>query len=111
MITIHGRPPDLIVTVEDAAADTDMLSGTELDTPVSNGVGIVCACSSVDTATMEIPQAGHKVGVTNKLPLSTQRPSDDDVIGVFPIRIGERPILSLGGTTGDCYTRVSVWFS
>lgn len=104
--------PDLMVIKEFSAASTDMLSGTDLDQPESNGRAIAFLGSSVSTATLEIAMPGHSPGNTNYvlkrtdgIPLLNSDPGYS-----IPIAKGKRPILILGGTTGTCVLIVLVWW-
>ncbi len=89
---------------EKTAASGDILSGTELDTIPSSGVLFVRACSTVNTATIELPQIGHKPGVTNLLKLRANGiPDPRDVWVTIPVIQGTRPVIAVGGTTGTIH--------
>ncbi len=107
------RPPDILVEVEDTGADGDVFSGTEIDQPKSNGIGIYFAASTVNTATVEVPQAGHDPGKTSLLQLRANGiPDINAQVGFkIPIRAGARPVISLGGTTGTVHHLLAVYYN
>lgn len=89
---------------EFTATNTNMLSGTELDTPPYSGILRVWVASTVNTATIECPQGGslHKTGVTNVIEKFTDGRPDisKDACYIIPVTVGQIPKLILGGTTG-----------
>lgn len=98
-------PADLIVEKEETSTSTDVLSGTELDQPEGNGIILLWACSTVNTATLEVPMDGHGPGKTALLRKRTDGiPSiKEDPPFMIGVSKGVRPIIVLGGTTGTCH--------
>lgn len=106
------RPPDVLVEIEDTAADTDVFAGTELDQPKHDGIGLYWACSTVNTATVEVPQMGHDPGKTSLLQLRANGIPETNAMLPFKIAVrkGARPIISLGGTTGTVHHILAVYY-
>jgi hypothetical protein len=104
--------PDVLVEVEDTAADSDVFSGTEIDQPAGDGYALYWVASTVNTATIEVPQFNHAPGKTALVRKRTDGiPSiEDDPCFVIPIRKGSRPIVSLGGTTGTVHHTLAVFY-
>lgn len=98
-------PASVVVELEKTAANTDVLAGTELDQPPSEGVLYLWAASTVNTATLEVPQWNHQPGRTILLRKRTDGiPSiQDDAYVVIPCKKGSRPTIALAGTTGTCH--------
>jgi len=94
----------ILIELEKTAANTDVLAGTELDQPV-RGTLYLYAASTVNTATLEVPQALHQPG---KTALLRKRTDGIPIIGqdpafIIPVIAGQRPVIVLGGTTGTCH--------
>ncbi len=106
------RTPDTLIEIEDTGADTDVFSGTEADQPKSNGVGLYWAASTVNTATVEVPQAGHDPGKTSLLQKRTDGiPTVSDQLPFkVPIQKGVRPVIALGGTTGTVHHVLAIYY-
>ncbi|MBV6343448.1 hypothetical protein [Candidatus Magnetobacterium casense] len=95
----------ILVELEKTATNTNVLSGTELDSPPASGSLVLYAASTVNTATLEVPQAFHKPGVTALLRKRTDGIPNitDDPPFIIPVQKGTTPVLVLGGTTGTCH--------
>jgi len=95
----------MLIEFEKTATNTDCLSATELDQPSRDGVLYLWAASTVNTATLEVPQADHQPGKTALLRKRTDGiPSlRDDPPFVIPVKKGQRPTIVLGGTTGTVH--------
>lgn len=96
---------ETLIEFEKTATNSDILSGTELDAPPRSGVLYLWAASTVNTATLEIPQMGHRTGVTALLRKRTDGIPDikADPPFIVPVKQGVRPTIVLGGTTGTCH--------
>ncbi len=97
--------PDILVDVEHTAVSADALAGTELDTPPGNGLLLLWCGSTVNTATLEVPQFNHSPGVTNLIPLTANGiPLVNQMVPYkIDVRGNKRPIINLGGTTGTVH--------
>jgi hypothetical protein len=101
-----------LVEIEKTAVNTDVLSGTELDSPPGNGTLFLYCASTVNTATVEVAQPGHEAGRTQLIRKRTDGiPSlHDDAPFIIPVVKGKRPTVVLGGTTGTChFTAIFKW--
>lgn len=105
--------PDQLVDVEHTSTSSDCLASTELDQPSRNGTLLIWAASTVNTATLEVPQAGHNPGVTNLLPKASDGiPLVDRVIPYkVQVTAGKRPMVVLGGTTGTVHITAAFYFA
>jgi len=98
-------PPDILVILKFTATNTDLLAASELDTPPGNGVILLAAASTVNTATIEVPQYNHQPGVVQTLPLWANGVGQLSDLPDFKIPVigNKRPTIVLGGTTGTIY--------
>lgn len=105
--------PDQLIDVEHTAVSSDALASTELDQPAQNGTLLIYAASTVNTATIEVPQAGHNPGVTNLLPKASDGIPLVDRVIPYKVRVsaGKRPIVVLGGTTGTIHITAAFYFN
>lgn len=100
--------------LEKTATNTNVFSGTELDTPLANGVMYLRVASTVNTATIEVPQFGHKTGYTQLIVKNATDgiPKAQDVLPfVIPFVRGNTPIVILGGTTGTCHFSATIIYN
>lgn len=97
--------PDLLIEFEKTAVSSDILSGTDLDQPLSDGVAYVWCASTVNTATLEVAQPGHSPGNTNLIQKRTDGipECNAQLPWKIPLRKGKRPVVVLGGTTGTVH--------
>lgn len=105
--------PDVLIEVEDTAADSDVFSGSEADQPKADGYALLWIASTVNTATVEVPQAGHDPGKTALIRKRTDGiPSiSDDPCFKIAIRKGSRPVVSVGGTTGTIHSTMAIFYA
>ena len=103
---------DLLIEVEDTAADTDVFSGTDIANPDFDGTALLWMASTVNTATVEVNAIGHKPGNTVLLRKRTDGiPSlQDDPCFKIPIKKGSGPKVVLGGTTGTVHSTMLVFW-
>lgn len=84
------------------SADPDILAGTELEYAPGNGVYVIRAASTVNTATLAV--SGVRTPVVSSARAVTLRANGEvrayDVPWILPIRKGEKVICALAGTTG-----------
>lgn len=95
------------VVVVDTSADTDALSGTDLQTVPEDGLLLIFAASTVNTATISAGMGGRQVSRATALKLRTNgvpNVSDDGPVLQFGVNAGQRPVIDIGGTTGTVYT-------
>ncbi len=104
--------PDVLIEVEDAAADSDVFAGTEADQPKADGHALLWCASTVNTATVEVPQIGHDPGKTALIRKRTDGiPSiQDDPCFKIPVAKGSRPVVSVGGTTGTIHSTLMIFY-
>lgn len=107
------KVPDVLVECEDTGADTDVFSGTEAAAPKHNGYALYWAASTVNTATIEVPQYGHDVGRTSLL----QKRADGipEINAMVPFRVqvvkGAPIVINLGGTTGTVHHILAIYYN
>ncbi len=84
------------------AADVDIMAGSEMEFAPGNGVYIIRAASTVNTATLAV--SGNKSPVVSSARAVTLRANGEvqavDVPWILPVRSGEKVIAALAGTTG-----------
>lgn len=87
------------------AVDADILSGSELEFAPGDGVYIVRAASTVNTATLAV--SGNRSPVTSSARPITLRANglvlEDDMAWTLPVSEGEKITIALAGTTGTVY--------
>ncbi len=107
------RAPDTLIEVEDAAADSDVFAGTDADQPKANGMALYWAASTVNTATVEVPQMGKDPAKTSLLQKRTDGiPAISDQLPFkIPIFKGSRPVVALAGTTGTVHHVLAIYYS
>ena len=90
------------------SVDTDVLSGSELDTMPGDGVLTIRAASTVNTATLEVaPVNGPAVSQARAITLRANGEIRSyDQPWVLPVEAGERVRIALAGTTGTVYMNV-----
>lgn len=95
----------VLIEKELTATSTDVLDGTELSQPQTAGQLKLWVASTVNTATLEVPQIMHQPGKTALIRKRTDGIPDlqADPCFVIPVQQGSRPVVSLGGTTGTCH--------
>ncbi len=100
--------PTILVEVEFTGVNTDCLANTELDQIPTNGTMHIWAGSTVNTATLEVPQFAHRPAVTALIRLRTNGIPNmsDDPPFVIAAKSGDRPKVVLGGTTGTVHMTV-----
>jgi hypothetical protein len=90
------------------AVDADILAGSELEFSPGDGVYVVRAASSVNTATLAV--SGNKSPVVSPARAITLRANgevrSEDVPWVLQSRAGEKVLVALAGTTGTVYVWV-----
>lgn len=99
--------PALDVLVQDTAADTDALAGTDLETIPFDGLLQVWQASTVNTATVTIVAGRDNVARSQVIPLIANgiaRPGDDPPVFEGVVTAGVKPIVNIGGTTGTVHT-------
>ncbi len=104
--------PDIVIEVEDTGADTDVFAGTEADQPKFDGYALYWGASTVNTATIELPQLGHDPGKTSLLPKRTDGiPAVSEQIPYkIPFQKGARPVVAVGGTTGTVHHILALFY-
>lgn len=97
-----------VIEKEETSTSTDVLASTEFDPVPGNGKLYVWVASTVNTATLEVPQANHRTGITQLIRKRTDGiPSiKEDQAFVVPCKAGTHPVLVLGGTTGTVHFTV-----
>ncbi len=84
------------------SADADMLAGTELEFFPGNGVYVVRAASTVNTATLAV--SGNVSPITSSARAVTLRANGEhsavDTPWILATKKGEKVTISLAGTTG-----------
>jgi len=104
-------PVDVVLV--DTAADTDVLSGTDLDPMPGPGFLRVWMASTVATATVTASMPEQNFTRAAKLVLRSGGVPDNDrdtPVVITPTAAGEKLTINLGGTTGTCYTHAR-WLS
>lgn len=99
--------PKMRVMVQDTAADTDALSGTDLETAPGPGLVQVWSASTVNTATITAVVAGENIVRNQVIPLRTNgvpNVNEDEPQISVPVVGGEKIVANLGGTTGTIHT-------
>lgn len=88
--------------------DTDILTGSELEFAPSDGVFVVRAASTVNTATLAVN--GNRGPIVSSARSITLRANGEvraeDVPWIVPVTAGEKVTLALAGTTGTVYVFV-----
>lgn len=95
------------VMVQDTAADTDALSGTDLERAPSPGLLQVYCASTVNTATLTAVVGGENIVRGQVLPLRTSgvpNINEDPPQVEIAVLGGEKIVVNLGGTTGTIHT-------
>lgn len=95
------------VMVQDTAADTDALSGTDLERAPGPGILSVWCRSSVTTATLTAVVGGKNILRNQVLPASTNGQiliNEDPPAFSLPVSGGEKVVVNIGGTTGTVHT-------
>lgn len=84
------------------SGDTDLLAGSEMEFAPGNGVYIIRAASTVNTATLAV--SGNRSPVVSSARAVTFRANGlveaVDVPWILPVTEGEKVIAALAGTTG-----------
>lgn len=84
------------------AVDTDLLAGSELEFAPGDGLYVVRAASTVNTATLAV--SGNRSPVVSSARSITLRANGEvsavDVPWILPVEKGEKVICALAGTTG-----------
>ncbi len=84
------------------AANADFLAGTEIEFAPGDGVYIVRAASTVNTATLAV--SGNRTPVVSSARAVTLRANGEvrayDVPWIVPVTEGEKVTIALAGTTG-----------
>ena len=84
------------------AGDTDLFAGTEIEFAPGDGVYVIRAASTVNTATLAV--SGNRSPVVSSARAITLRANGEvrayDVPWILPVTEGEKVIASLAGTTG-----------
>lgn len=84
------------------AVDTDIMQGSEMEFAPGNGVYIIRAASTVNTATLAV--SGNRSPVVSSARAVTLRANGlveaVDVPWILPVTEGEKVIAALAGTTG-----------
>lgn len=95
------------VVVVDSSADSDALSGTDLEVIPEPGLLTVFCASTVNTATVTatLPQQNFTRSASIRL-RANGMPDElaDKPILNSAVDAGEKPTIDLGGTTGTIYT-------
>ncbi len=96
---------DHVVEVEFTAVNSDCLSATSLASPPTNGTMFIVAASTVNTATLALPQYGAEPDRTVLLQKRTDGIPEFQAqpTMVIPVIAGKRPVLVLGGTPGTVH--------
>lgn len=85
--------------------DPDILAGSELEFAPGNGIYIIRAASTVNTATLAVN--GVNGPVVSSARAITLRANGEirstDVAWIVPVEKGEKVIASIAGTTGTAY--------
>jgi hypothetical protein len=95
------------VMVQDTAADSDALSGTDLERTPGPGLLEIFVASTVNTATITLVVAGENVVRAQVIPLRTNgvpNINEDEPMAQIPVIGGEKVVVTLGGTTGTIHT-------
>lgn len=95
------------VLVQDTAADTDALSGTDLERPPGPGVYNLWLASTVNTALVTVVVGGANIVRNQVIPLRTNgipNASDDPPTISMTVFGGEKVAVNIGGTTGTVHT-------
>lgn len=95
------------VMVQDTAADSDALSGTDLERVPGPGVLSVWIASTVNTATVTAVVGGANLLRSQVIPLRTNGvPNVNEDPPAFSVLAegGEKVVVNLGGTTGTIHT-------
>lgn len=99
------RLADLTVVKFFSAVNTNCLSGSVLETIPTDGTLVISIASSVNTATIAINagQLGAALADNVELWANGVPPLKDAAAYRIPVRAGVKPIVALGGTTGNVY--------
>lgn len=95
------------VMVQDTAADTDALSGTDLETAPGPGQIDVWIASTVNTATVTAVLGGANIVRNQVVPLKANGIpviTDDPPLMSEAVVGGEKVVVNIGGTTGTVHT-------
>lgn len=87
------------------SADADCFLGSELEAAPADGVIIIRAASTVNTATLEVtPEKGPRVSFARAITLrANAEVQSGDVPWIVPVVEGEKVTVALSGTTGTVY--------
>lgn len=99
--------PKMRVMVQDTAADTDALSGTDLEFAPGPGLLQVWVASTVNTATLTAVVGGENIVRNQVVPLRTNgvpNVNEDDPQVAVAVGGGEKVVVNLGGTPGTIHT-------
>jgi len=84
------------------AANADMFAGSELENAPGDGVYIIRAASTVNTATLAV--SGNRSPVVSSARSITLRANGEirayDIPWILPVTEGEKVVAALAGTTG-----------
>lgn len=95
------------VIVQDTAADTDALSGTDLERAPGPGMYSLWQASTVNTATVTVAVGGANVVRNQVIPLRTNgipNINEDPPTIQMAVLGGEKVAVNIGGTTGTVHT-------
>lgn len=95
------------VMVQDTAADTDALSGTDLERVPGPGVLQVFCASTVNTATLTAVVGANNIVRSQVIPLRTNgvpNVNEDAPQIEMVVEGGEKVVVNIGGTTGTVHT-------
>lgn len=90
-------------------ADADVLNGSELETAPGNGVMVVRAASTVNTATLAVSSPGQPP-VSQPRAVTLRANAEilsEDTPWTITVVKGDRVTIALAGTTGTCYVESS----
>lgn len=99
--------PKQRVMVQDTAADTDALSGTDLEFAPGPGLMQIWVASTVNTATLTAVVGGDNIVRAQVVPLRTNgvpNVNEDEPQISAPVGGGEKIVLNIGGTTGTVHS-------
>lgn len=84
------------------SADPDLMAGSEMEFAPGNGVYVIRAASTVNTATLAV--SGNRTPVVSSARSITLRANGEvsavDTPWILPVEKGEKVIAALAGTTG-----------
>lgn len=106
-MTTGGGVAPLRVQVTDTAADTDALSGTDLEAAPFRGLLEIWVASTVNTATLTLTVGGVLITRSMAVSLRTNgvpNVNEDTPIAQVGVLPGEKIAVNIGGTTGTVYT-------